>query len=70
MSHVADLYLDGIAAGKAVTVVTVTKSYVVEDADPDAKSNIAPGFPGTLAGLIDALDAARPALNVLAVYEK
>jgi hypothetical protein len=36
------------------------KSYVVEDADASAKSNIPPGiFPGTLQGLIDALDAAR-----------
>ena len=36
------------------------KTYVVEDADKDAKSDIAPGvFPGTLAGLLDALDAAR-----------
>jgi hypothetical protein len=36
------------------------KVYVVEDADPEASSGIPAGtFPGTLAGLIDALDAAR-----------
>ena len=36
------------------------KVYVVEDADPEASSGIQAGtFPGTLAGLLDALDAAR-----------
>jgi hypothetical protein len=36
------------------------KVYVVEDADPEAGSGIPAGtFPGTLAGLLDALDAAR-----------
>ncbi len=36
------------------------KVYRVEDADASAKSKIpAATFPGTLAGLIDALDAAR-----------
>jgi hypothetical protein len=41
-------------------MVTAGKVYVVEDADPEASSGIPPGtFPGTLAGLIDALDAAR-----------
>jgi hypothetical protein len=36
------------------------KVYVVEDADPEASSGIPAGtFPGTLAGLLDALDAAR-----------
>jgi hypothetical protein len=36
------------------------KTYVVEDADESARSGIPPGeFPGTLAGLLDALDAAR-----------
>lgn len=36
------------------------KGYLVEDADESAKSGIPPGvFPGTLAGLLDALDAAR-----------
>ena len=36
------------------------KVYVVEDADPGASSGIPAGtFPGTLAGLLDALDAAR-----------
>jgi hypothetical protein len=36
------------------------KTYVVEDADKDSGSSIAPGiFPGTLQGLLDALDAAR-----------
>jgi hypothetical protein len=36
------------------------KVYVVEDADPGASSGVPAGtFPGTLAGLLDALDAAR-----------
>lgn len=36
------------------------KVYVVEDADLEASSGIPPGtFPGTLAGLLDALDAGR-----------
>ena len=36
------------------------KEYVVEDADPEASSDIPAGtFPGPLAGLLDALDAAR-----------
>ncbi len=40
-------------------MATASKTYVVEDADGNAKSKIPPGvFPGTLAGLIDALDAA------------
>ena len=41
-------------------MASAAKIYVVEDADESAKSGIPPGeFPGTLAGLIDALDAAR-----------
>jgi hypothetical protein len=41
-------------------MVMAGKVYVVEDADPEASSGIPAGtFPGTLAGLIDALDAAR-----------
>lgn len=41
-------------------MASASKTYVVEDADESAKSGIAPGvFPGTLAGLVDALDAAR-----------
>jgi hypothetical protein len=41
-------------------MVTAEKVYVVEDADPEAGSGIPAGtFPGTLAGLLDALDAAR-----------
>ena len=36
------------------------KVYVVEDADPGSSSGIPAGtFPGTLAGLLDALDAGR-----------
>jgi hypothetical protein len=36
------------------------KVYRVEDADPESSSGIPPGtFPGTLAGLLEALDAAR-----------
>ena len=36
------------------------KVYRVEDADPGSSSGIPAGtFPGTLAGLLDALDAAR-----------
>lgn len=39
---------------------TTGKVYAVEDADKKAKSGIQPEtFPGTLAGLLDALDAAR-----------
>jgi hypothetical protein len=39
---------------------TAGKTYVVEDADKNARSKIPPGtFPGTLQGLLDALDAAR-----------
>jgi hypothetical protein len=41
-------------------MVNVAKTYLVEDADENAGSGIAPGvFPGTLQGLLDALDAAR-----------
>lgn len=41
-------------------MATAGKTYVVEDADPGAKSKIPPAvFPGTLQGLLDALDAAR-----------
>jgi hypothetical protein len=41
-------------------MATVGKVYVVEDAGKNARSNIPAGtFPGTLAGLLDALDAAR-----------
>ena len=41
-------------------MANAAKTYVVEDADESAKSAIPPGvFPGTLAGLLDALDAAR-----------
>jgi hypothetical protein len=40
-------------------MASAAKTYVVEDADESAKSGIPPGeFPGTLAGLVDALDAA------------
>jgi hypothetical protein len=36
------------------------KVYRVEDADPESSSGISAGtFPGTLAGLLEALDAAR-----------
>jgi hypothetical protein len=41
-------------------MITAAKTYVVEDAEPDVSSGIpAATFPGTLAGLLDALDAAR-----------
>lgn len=41
-------------------MASAAKTYVVEDADESAESGIPAGeFPGTLAGLIDALDAAR-----------
>lgn len=41
-------------------MANAAKTYLVEDADESAKSGIPPGvFPGTLAGLLDALDAAR-----------
>jgi hypothetical protein len=41
-------------------MATASKTYVVEDADKDARSKIPPGvFPGTLQGLLDALDAVR-----------
>ena len=41
-------------------MASAVKTYVVEDADESAKSGIPSGeFPGTLAGLVDALDAAR-----------
>lgn len=41
-------------------MATAAKSYVVEDADAGAKWKIPPAvFPGTLQGLLDALDAAR-----------
>ena len=40
-------------------MANAAKTYLVEDADESAKSGIPPGvFPGTLAGLLDALDAA------------
>jgi hypothetical protein len=40
-------------------MATARKSYVVEDADKEAGSGTPPGvFPGTLRGLLDALDAA------------
>ncbi len=49
----------GLPQGKAVTTATAGKTYVVEDADKDARSEIPPGvLPGTLQGLLDALDAA------------
>jgi hypothetical protein len=41
-------------------MATAAKIYVVEDADEHARSDTQPGtFPGTLRGLLDALDAAR-----------
>jgi hypothetical protein len=41
-------------------MATDLKVYSVEDADPESSSGIPAGtFPGTLAGLLDALDAAR-----------
>jgi hypothetical protein len=41
-------------------MATDLKVYSVEDADPEVSSGIPAGtFPGTLAGLLDALDAAR-----------
>jgi hypothetical protein len=41
-------------------MATAGKTYIVEDADADARSKIPPGvFPGTLQGLLDALDAGR-----------
>jgi hypothetical protein len=41
-------------------MATDVKVYSVEDADPESSSGIPAGtFPGTLAGLLDALDAAR-----------
>lgn len=41
-------------------MATDLKVYTVEDADPESGSGIPAGtFPGTLAGLLDALDAAR-----------
>jgi hypothetical protein len=41
-------------------MASAAKTYVVEDADESAGSGIPPGvFPGTLQGLLDALDAAR-----------
>lgn len=41
-------------------MVTAAKTYIVEDAEqsPDPRAVHTP-FPGTLAGLVDALDAAR-----------
>jgi hypothetical protein len=44
--------------GEAVTVANAEKTYVVEDAEKNPKGVRTP-FPGTLTGLIDALDAAR-----------
>lgn len=50
----------GLPRGEAVTMATAGKPYVVEDAgegaDPGGETAI---FPGTLRGLLDALDAAR-----------
>src|SRR5262245_30930996 len=48
------------AAGGGATMATAAKTYIVEDAakSPDPKAVRTP-FPGTLAGLLDALDAAR-----------
>ena len=41
-------------------MVTAAKTYVVEDAEPGVSSGIAAATsPGTLTGLLDALDAAR-----------
>jgi hypothetical protein len=41
-------------------MATAGKAYIIEDADAGAKSKIAPAvFPGTLQGLLDALDAGR-----------
>jgi hypothetical protein len=41
-------------------MVTAAKTDVVEDAEPDVSSGIpAATFPGTLTGLLDALNAAR-----------
>jgi hypothetical protein len=40
-------------------MASAAKTYLVEDADENAKSGNPSGvFPGTLAGLLDALDAA------------
>jgi len=48
---------DGTATGKAVTMATHGKSYIVEDV-PGQEQQTTPGvFPGTLQGLLDALDA-------------
>jgi hypothetical protein len=45
---------------EAVTMATAGKTYVVEDVDKKAAAKIPTGvFPGTLEGLLDALDAAR-----------
>jgi hypothetical protein len=50
---------DGTAAGEAVAMAT-GKTYVVQDADDKAKPQSTRGvFPGTLQGLLDALDSAR-----------
>jgi hypothetical protein len=50
----------GTARGEAVTTATVAKTYIVEDPDKGAKPKGARTvFPGTLQGLLDALDAAR-----------
>ena len=41
-------------------MIADTKTYIVEDAEPGISSGIpAATFPGTLTGLLDALDAAR-----------
>jgi hypothetical protein len=50
----------GTARGEAVTTATVAKTYIVEDPDKGAQPKGARTvFPGTLQGLLDALDAAR-----------
>jgi hypothetical protein len=48
---------DGTATGEVVTMATPGKSYIVEDV-PGPEPKTTPGvFPGTLQGLLDALDA-------------
>jgi hypothetical protein len=59
-ARVASLASGRVPLRGGVTMASAAKTYVVEDAGESAKSGIPPGvFPGTLAGLVDALDAAR-----------